>query len=66
MAYRTDDPEADFDRWDSELNRKLSLFPQCDYCGKTIQDEHYYVISEESVCCECLDRHFRQDVIPYE
>jgi formylmethanofuran dehydrogenase subunit E len=62
----SDDPVADFERLDADLNKKLSLYPTCDYCGKTIQDEYCYVISEETVCCACLDKHFRQEVMPYE
>lgn len=61
MAYRTDDPYADFCSHEREQERLEAILPECDYCGRTI-DEHYYNIYGETVCEDCLDEHFRVTV----
>jgi formylmethanofuran dehydrogenase subunit E len=51
-----------YDMWEShelEKERRLAMLPICDYCGHTIQDEHYYLINGDVVCCECLDTNFK-------
>lgn len=46
--------------------KETPVIPRCDFCGKPIQDSFYYRINEEAVCKDCLDRHFKEEVIPYE
>lgn len=57
--YRTDDPIADYDRYDAECEKWLNTLPQCDICGERIQDDYYYKIGTEVVCEECLKDNFR-------
>lgn len=64
-CFRTDDPVADFERHDREQERQLSELPVCEICGKPIQDENLYLINDEFVCQECLDRDFRKDTDDY-
>ena len=58
MPY-TDDPIADFNRHDAEQSRWLEKLPVCSNCDKHIQDEHYYVICDENICPECLEKYFK-------
>lgn len=46
--------------------KKIPVIPKCDFCGKQIQDSFCYRIDGEAVCKHCLDRHFKEEVIPYE
>lgn len=62
MIYRSDDPNADFDRWDADRERRLAELPECDYCGDPIQDDFYYEINGDIICRGCLDRNFRKEV----
>lgn len=65
MFYRTDDPFADFDRWDAEQTAKLEKLPKCEECGEPIQDDCYYEINGECVCPECLDNNHKHWVEDY-
>ena len=65
MMFRTDDPVADFDRWDEEQQRQLEKLPKCAYCGEPIQDDIYFEINGEPVCEECLIEHHRKAVEDY-
>lgn len=60
MSY-TDNPLADFDRYDEEQALREQDYPHCDYCGEVIYD-HYYYICTEIVCEECLEEHFGREV----
>ena len=62
MAYRTDDPNADFDRWDAERERQLAELPVCDCCDNPIQDDHYYQINGDNICPDCLENYYRKEV----
>lgn len=61
-VYRSDDPGADFDRWEAERARLMEELPVCDYCYETIEDDHWYDINGDNICQECLDRNFRKEV----
>lgn len=50
----TDDPIADFMRWDAEQERKLARRPVCADCDEPIQDEYCYEINGEYICERCL------------
>ena len=65
MFYRTDDPLADFSRWDSEQTAKLEKLPKCSECDEPIQDDCYYEINGECVCPECLDNNHKHWVEDY-
>lgn len=58
--FRTDDPIADFDRYDAEQEKRRDELPECDYCGERITDDYYYVINGDVICEDCLKKHFRQ------
>lgn len=60
--FLTDDPVADFDRYDAEQQKQLDRLPKCDICDHPIQDDHYYQINGDNVCPDCLDNEFRKDV----
>lgn len=60
--FYTDDPFADFDRYDAEQQKQLDRLPKCDICDHPIQDDHYYQINGDNVCPACLDNEFRKDV----
>ena len=63
--YRTDDPVADFDRYDRDRADKESRLPHCDCCGNAISD-HYWNINGEIYCEECLNDKFMHDAEDYE
>lgn len=53
--YRTDDPLADFERWDAERQAWLNSLPKCECCGEPIQQEKAVCIDGIYYCDECLD-----------
>lgn len=59
--FRTDDPLADFERWDAEQARRQERLPKCDLCGRPIE-EHYYLIGTEKICPDCLENEYGRDV----
>ncbi len=59
MTY-TDNPVADFDRYDAEQAEAEEKLPHCAYCGEPIYDEYYYEIDGDIVCKDCLDDNFRK------
>lgn len=59
MTYRTDNPLADFNRWNAAQERRLSRLPKCADCGEVIQDEDFYLINDEPICEECLNHNYR-------
>lgn len=65
MFFRTDDPVADFTRYDAEQEAELEKMPKCSECSEYIQDEHYYEINDEVVCEECLNQNYRESVEDY-
>lgn len=57
----TDDPLADFERYDAEQERRLARLPLCSVCGEHIQDEEAYFIGGRWICEDCIDS-FKQPV----
>lgn len=53
--YRTDDPIADFDRYDQEQAEYEATLPHCELCGEAIY-ESYYEIDGKIICDECIER----------
>ena len=66
MRYRyyTDDPVADFERYDAEREGAMALLPSCSCCGKQIQEEHCYEI-DGIICENCLIEYFRKDTTDF-
>lgn len=58
----TDDPVADFYRYDAEQARELEQLPRCSECDEPIQDDFCYEINDEYVCEQCLKDHYRKVV----
>lgn len=65
VFYRTDDPAADFDRFDAEQQKALEKYPKCSMCDEYIQDDYLYEINDEVVCEECINQNFRKNVEDY-
>ena len=62
--YIPDNYDA-FSAYDAEQQRQLARYPVCEFCDKTIQDDYFYIINDESICEECLCREFRRSVEDY-
>lgn len=61
MSYRTDDPLADFDRYEAEKKKWLDSLQTCNCCKEPIQQEkaiHY----NGKWCCEDCEGTFWQDI----
>ena len=42
-----------WEAYEANMERALAERPVCDYCGRPIQDDHYY-INGENICEKCL------------
>ena len=58
--YITDDPIADFNRYDKEKSEREDKCPHCHDCGEPIFDE-YYEFDGRILCTECV-RGYRKEV----
>lgn len=57
MAFRSDDPAADFDRWDweQERSRERHYLCKCAQCGEPVYDyEEYYDFDGDKVHEDCM------------
>lgn len=63
--YRTDDPIADFARWDAEQEEWLEHLPVCEECGEPIQQEFAVCLHGHWYCDDCLDA-MREDTESYQ
>ena len=63
--YRTDDPVADADRHDREEQRWRDRLPRCVYCRQRIVEDKCYLINDELVCKECLEREHEKNTEDY-
>jgi formylmethanofuran dehydrogenase subunit E len=52
--YRTDDPIADFNRWDREQESWREQLPLCEECGEHIQQECAVLLGDHWYCDDCL------------
>jgi hypothetical protein len=62
MAFYTDDPVMDAERYIAEQDAEIEKLPECCECGCKIQDEHCYEINGEYICEECLKDNHRKNV----
>ncbi len=60
MAW-TNDPVADFERYDAEQERKLARLPLCSCCKEPIQQEKA-VWYNDQWCCEECESDFWQNI----
>lgn len=63
MFRYTDDPIADAAAYDAELARLEKQVPECENCGSPVMEDFYYEINDTVICAECLDKHFRKEVV---
>jgi formylmethanofuran dehydrogenase subunit E len=59
-VYLSDDPVADFARYDAEQARKLAKLPTCQRCGDAIQQERAVCIEGFWYCDECLESYRKE------
>lgn len=57
MGFRTDNPILDAELHDRQMNRRLEQRPECNDCGEYIQDEHFYLINDEFICPDCIEKY---------
>ena len=55
--YRTDDPIADFIRYDYEEQKWLAIRPICSVCGEPITTDTAYRFDSELICEDCMCEH---------
>lgn len=60
--YRTDDPLADFDRYDYEQQKEMEQRPVCCLCNDYITDEYAFYIFGEWYCKGCFEDEFLRPV----
>lgn len=65
MPY-TDDPIADYNAYQSELQAKLDKLPVCSDCDCPITSDYYYYINGECICEDCMDEYRRSTDDFYE
>lgn len=53
MMFWSDNPIADFNRYDREREAEEARYPKCDNCGEPMF-EHYYDLGDIKVCPECI------------
>ena len=62
----TDDPVADYARWDAEQARAQARLPRCSYCEEPIQQNTAVCIGgDEWFCDGCLKNYLRKPVKDY-
>lgn len=61
--FRYPDPHDDHKAWEAELERLEKEVPVCCYCNRPVMDDFYYEINDEVFCAECLDKHFKKEVM---
>ena len=55
MSYfRCGDPLDDFDRLDRLQSQREEMLPQCEKCGKHINDDIFFEIDGQYFCEECV------------
>lgn len=54
-VYRTDDPLADFDRFEEDRARQLEERPVCSQCDEPIQEDSCFEINDEAICIGCME-----------
>lgn len=58
--YRSDDPAADFERWDADNEARRQETPICCRCEHHIQDERLFDIEGNLYHEECAMEEFRK------
>lgn len=58
--YYSDDPIADFERYDEDVQIRLDKLPKCEECHNPIQDEEAYYINGCWICEDCMSSYKRE------
>ena len=53
--FLTDDPIADFNRWDAEQTARLNRLPKCSICKEPIQQERAFHKYGFWICDDCYE-----------
>ena len=54
MKYRTNNPEADLDRWLADQDEYLKKLPKCTECDEPIQQDDAVCLHGKWYCDHCL------------
>lgn len=57
MLIRTDNPVADFERYDAEQQALMDKLPRCSECDACIQSDTCYRINDEIICEDCIEHY---------
>ena len=57
--YYTNDPIADYHTYAADQESELAKLPRCSVCDEPIQDDYCYMVNDEPVCEECMNRDYR-------
>lgn len=52
----TDDPIADFNRYDREREAEEARYPKCHDCGEPMFEE-YYEFDGRKICPDCIENY---------
>ena len=55
FRYYSDNPIADFNRWDKENTDWRNSRPRCYYCEEPIQTDACYVVNGHKYCLDCSE-----------
>lgn len=56
----TDDPVADYNRYDAQQAREEARLPRCSECDHPIQSDECYEFNGELICPDCLTNNHRK------
>ena len=57
----TDDPIADFNRYDAKQERAMQRYPKCACCGKRITDDYLFYIEGNTICEVCVEDEYKRN-----
>lgn len=60
--FYSDDPVADFNRYDAKQQSELDKLPRCSECDHPIQDDFCFEVNDELICDECMFKNHRKSV----
>ena len=53
-----------YEQHEAEQEKQLDRLPVCEYCENPITDEYAYYIEGSWFCENCMNEHFRREVMP--
>ena len=54
-----------WEKYDRDLEKALARRPQCEKCGKHIQDDYYFEINNEVLCQGCMEDQYMRSTEDY-